>query len=411
MHFAVKSCVEAFSRENFQPGDIVLHNAPYLGGSHLPDVNMIRPLFVDRRLIAFVANRAHYPDIGGMAPGSFAGEAEEIFHEGVIIPPLKLYRNDILDEQLLKFFATNVRAPKRIYADSAAQVASLRIGEERMQELISKHGVDKVVAGIDHLINYGEEIMRNRINQIHDGTYRYFDYMDDSGEDTPAVRIVLTMTVKDDEIILDFTGTDPQVKCLINAPYAVTCSATYDAAKCILAPDAPLNTGMYRPMKVIAPEGSLLNPVYPLPVAAGNTNTSQRILGIVLGAMVQAVPDLVEACEYGANSDIGIGGNNPRTGDPFVLYMMLVGGMEARSNKDGNSAIINSMGNCSNQPAEVWEAMHPFRVNRWELRQDSARTGKWRGGMGILLSISLSSRPPILCFQFLRSGLKSHPLD
>ncbi len=382
MHFAVKSCVEAFGKENFEPGDIVLHNDPYLGGSHLPDVNMIRPLFVDGRLIAFVANRAHYPDMGGLAPGSFAGEAEEIFHEGVIIPPLKLYRNDVLDEQLLKFFATNVRAPKRIYADSAAQVASLRIGEERMIELISKHGVDKVVAGIGYLIDYGEEIMRNRISRVPDGTYRYFDYMDDAGEGTAPVRIVLKMIVKDDEIVFDFTGTDPQVLCPINSPMAVTCSATYGAAKCILAPDAPLNAGMYRPMKVIAPESCLLHPTYPHPVAAGNTNTSQRIFGVVLGAMAQAVPELVEACEYGANSDIGIGGHNPRTGDPFVLYMMPVGGMGARCNKDGNSAIINSMGNCSNQPAEVWEAMHPFRVNRWEFRQDSAGAGKWRGGYG-----------------------------
>lgn len=382
MHFAVKSCVETFGRENFEPGDIVMHNDPYLGGSHLPDINMIRPLFADGKLIGYVANRAHYPDVGGLAPGSFAGEAEEIFHEGVIIPPLKLYRNDELDEQLLKFFAANVRAPKRIYADSAAQVASLRIGEERMLEMISKHGVEKVVAGIDYLINYGEEIMRNRISRVTDGTYRYFDYMDDAGEDSQPVRIVLTMTVKRDEIVFDFTGTDPQVLCPINSPLAVTCSATYGAAKCILAPDAPLNAGMFRPMKVIAPEGCLLNPTYPHPVAAGNTNTSQRIFGIVMGAIAQATPELVEACEYGANSDIGIGGNNPRSGDPFVLYMMPVGGMGARCNKDGNSAIINSMGNCSNQPAEVWEAMYPFRVNKWEFRQDSAGAGKWCGGYG-----------------------------
>ena len=385
MHFSVKACVEAFGKESFKPGDIVLHNNPYLGGSHLPDVNMIRPVFADGELIAFVANRAHYPDMGGLAPGSFAGEAEEIFHEGVIIPPLKLYRDDILDEQLLTFFASNVRAPKRIYADSAAQVASLRIGEERLLELVAKYGIETVGAGIDYLMDYGEEIMRSRIRSVPDGTYRYFDYMDDSGEGTDPVRIALTMTVKDDEMVFDFTGTDPQVKCPINAPYAVTCSATYGATKCILAPDAPLNAGMFRPMKVIAPEGSLLNPTYPHPVAAGNTQTSQRAFGVVMGAMAQAIPEKVEAGEYGNNSDIGLGGQNPRTDDPFVLYMMPVGGLGARPNKDGNSAVINYMGNCSNQPAEVWEAMYPFHVNRWELTPDSAGAGRWRGGFGYVV--------------------------
>ena len=382
MHFSIKACVDHFGKENFKPGDIVLHNDPYMGGSHLPDINMIRPIFVGDRLVAYVANRAHYPDVGGLAPGSFAGEAEEIFHEGMTIPPLRLYRDDVLDEQLLRFFAANVRAPKRIYADSAAQVASLRIGEDRLRRLMGRYGVDVVVSGIDYLMDYGEELMRSRIRQIPNGTYRYFDYMDDAGEGTDAVRIVLALTVEDDEMVFDYTGTDPQVLCPINSPYAVTCSGTYGAAKCILAPDGPLNAGMFRPMEVIAPEGSLLNPTYPHPVAAGNTNTSQRIFGIVMGAMAQVVPHLVEAGEYGCNSDIGLGGHNLRTGDPFVLYMMPVGGLGARPNKDGSSAVINYMGNCSSQPAEVWEAMHPFRVNRWELIQDSAGAGRWNGGFG-----------------------------
>jgi N-methylhydantoinase B len=382
MHFSIKACVEYFGKENFKPGDIVLHNDPYLGGSHLPDVNMIRPIFVDGKLVAFVANRAHYPDMGGLAPGSFAGEAEEIFHEGIVIPPLRLYRNDELDEQLLRFFAANVRAPKRIYADAAAQVASLRIGEDRLLRLMERYGVDTVVEGIAYLMDYGEEMMRSRIQRVPNGVYRYFDYMDDAGEDSDPVRIVLALTVKDDELIFDYTGTDPQVLCPINSPMAVTYSASYGAAKCILAPDTPLNAGMYRPMKVIAPEGCLLNPTYPHPVAAGNTNTSQRVFGVVMGALAQVVPHLVEAGEYGANSDIGLGGHNLRTGDPFVLYMMPVGGLGARPNKDGNSAVINYMGNCSSQPAEVWEAMHPFRVNRWEFRQDSAGAGRWQGGFG-----------------------------
>jgi len=392
MHFSVKACVESFGIENFYPGDIVLHNDPYLGGSHLPDINMIRPIFRDGKLVCFAANRAHYPDVGGLAPGSFAGEAEEIFHEGIIIPPLKLYRGDVLDEQLITFFAANVRVGKRISADTSAQVASLRIGEQRLMELFNKYGTSATVEGINYLMDYSEELMRNRIQKIPDGTYSFFDYMDDSGENTDPVRIVLNMTVSGDEIVFDYTGTDPQVKCPINAPYAVTCSATYGAAKCILAPDTPLNAGMFRPMKVIAPEGSLVNPTYPHPVAAGNTNTSQRIFSIVNGALAACVPHLVEAGENGANSDIGLGGRNLRTGEDYVLYLMPVGGMGARPTKDGNSATINYMGNCSNQPAEVWESKHPFRVNQWLLRQDSGGPGRWQGGFGYVVEYEVTDK-------------------
>lgn len=382
MHFSVKACVDDFGAENFDPGDIVLHNDPYLGGSHLPDINMIRPIHVDGELIAFAANRAHYPDVGGIAPGSFAGEAEEILHEGVRIPPMKLYKKDQLDEQLLRLWSANVRAPKRIYADSAAQVASIRIGERRILELVEQEGVDNVKAGIEYIKDYAEKLMRSRIQKIPDGVYRYFDYMDDSGVDTDPVRIECAMIVEDDQLTFDFEGTEAQVKCPINAPYAVTSSAAFGAAKCILAPDGPLNAGTYRALKLLAPEGTLVNAQHPAPVAAGNTNTSQRIFGIILGCMAQAAPELVEASEYGANSDIGLGGTNPRNGDPYVLYMMPVGGMGARPKSDGNTAVINSMGNCSNQPAEVWETMYPFRVNHWRLRTDSAGAGEFRGGSG-----------------------------
>ena len=382
MHFSVKNCVREIGASDFDPGDIVVHNDPYLGGSHLPDVTMIRPVHHAGELVAFVANRAHYPDIGGLAPGSFAGEAEEILHEGVRIPPIKLYKKDVLDEQLLRLWAANVRAPKSVYADSAAQVASIRIGELRLFDLIEREGIANVQAGISHLMDYCEELLRSRIRQVPNGEYTYFDYMDDSGQDTEPVRIMCTMTVGDDDLTFDFSGTDPQVKCPINMPHAVTCSATYGAVKCVLVPDAPLNAGMYRAMDVIAPKHSLANASYPAPVAAGQTNGSQRVVGIIMGCLAQAVPDLVEACEYGANSDLGLGGVNPRNGDPYALYMMPPGGMGALPTKDGNSATNCTMGNVMNQPAEVWEAMYPFRVNFVRLRTNSAGAGKHRGGFG-----------------------------
>lgn len=388
MHYAVKACVDKFGKENFAPGDIVMHNDPYLGGSHLPDITMIRPIFIEGKIIAFVANRAHYPDVGGWSPGSFSGEASEIFHEGFIIPPLKLYRNDVLDEQILELFAANVRAPHRIYGDSSAQVASLRIGEKRLNEMVERHGVEKITSGIKYVMDYSEKLMRKRISEVPEGKYKFFDYMDDSGLNTPPVRIVLDLVVRKGELTFDFSGTDPEVECPINAPLAVVCSATFGAAKCILTPDVPLNAGMFRPMKIIAPEGSLLNPTYPHPVAAGNTNTSQRLFDIVMGAFSQCIPHLTAGCHYGANSDLGLGGYDYRFDEPYVLYMMPVGGLGACHNRDGNHAIINFMGNCSNQPVEVFEAMYPYRIGFYHLRENSGAPGTYRGGSATMVQYS-----------------------
>lgn len=388
MHFSVKACVDKFGKENFAPGDVVMHNDPYLGGSHLPDVTMIRPIFIEGKLIAFVANRAHYPDVGGWAPGSFSGESTEIFHEGFIIPPVKLYRNDVLDEQILELFAANVRAPHRIYGDSSAQIASLRLGEKRLYEMIERYGVEKITSGIKYVMDYSEKIMRKRISEVPEGKYKFFDYMDDSGLNTPPVRIVLDLTVRKNELVFDYSETDPEVECPINAPLAVVCSATFGAAKCILTPDVPLNAGMFRPMKIITPKGSLLNPTYPHPVAAGNTNTSQRLFDIVVGALTQCIPHLTAGCHYGANSDLGLGGYNYRFDEPYVLYMMPVGGLGACHNRDGNHATINFMGNCSNQPVEVFEAMYPYRIGFYHLRENSAGPGTYRGGCATMVQYS-----------------------
>lgn len=396
MHFSVKACVDKFRKENFAPGDVVMHNDPYLGGSHLPDVTMIRPIFAEGELIAFVANRAHYPDVGGWAPGGFSGEATEIFHEGFIIPPIKLYRNDVLDEQILELFAANVRAPHRIYGDSSAQIASLRLGEKRLYEMIERYGVEKLTSGIKYVMDYSEKMMRKRISEVPEGKYKFFDYMDDSGINTPPVRIILQLTVEGDELIFDYSDTDPEVECPINAPLAVVCSATFGAAKCILTPDVPLNAGMFRPMKIITPEGTLLNPIYPLPVAAGNTETSQRLFDIVLGAFSQCVPRLVAGCHYGNNSDMGLGGYNHYFNEPYVLYVMPVGGLGACCNRDGNHAIIDWMGNCSNQPVEIFEAMYPYKIGLYHLRKNSGGPGTYRGGHAAMVQYSPVGHKAIL---------------
>lgn len=387
MHEAVQVLISHFGT-SWQPGDIAIHNDPYEGGSHLPDINLVRPVFDNGEVIAYVAIRAHYPDVGGTVPGSFSGEAQSLFHEGVVIPPLLLARADILDEQLIAFWARNVRVARRLRADLLAQVASVRVGERNFLELCERFGRQAVTEVLDEIPEYGEALMRGRIEALLSGENELYDYMDDAGPDSLPVRIHVAIRVRGSEVEFDYTQSDSQVACPINAPPAVVKSATYGAMKCMLVPELPLNSGMFRPIKIITRPGSVVHPIAPAPVAAGNTNTSQRILDICLASLGELMPGAAGgmAGSYSANSDIGIGGHDPRTGDEFVLYMMPVGGIGARPHLDGENALINYMGNCSSQPVEVWESMYPLRISQYRLRPDSAGPGRRRGGFGLEVS-------------------------
>lgn len=384
MQEAVKVFIEHFG-DRWRPGDIAIHNDPYEGGSHLPDINLLRPVFFDGELIGYVATRAHYPDVGGRVPGSFAGEAQSLFEEGVVIPPLLLAREDSIDDQLIEFWARNVRVSRRLRADLMAQVASVRVGDQRLVELADRVGLDALKRVLLAIPDYGEELMRKRIEQRLTGATELFDFMDDAGPEMLPVLINVAIRTEDGEIEFDYTGSDDQVPCPINAPRAVVKSATYGAMKCLLIPELPLTSGMFRPISVLTRPGSVMEPTAPAPVAAGNTNTSQRILDLCLAGLGEMTDEGTGgmAASYSANSDIGIGGSDSRTGEEFVLYMMPVGGIGARIDQDGESALINYMGNCSSQPAEVFEAMHPFRVGEYRLRPDSAGPGKRRGGLGL----------------------------
>lgn len=387
MHEAVKVLIRHFG-DDWAEGDIAIHNDPFEGGSHLPDINIVRPVFADGEIIAYVATRAHYPDVGGIVPGSFSGDAATLFHEGIAIPPLKLARADVLDEQLISLWSRNVRVSRRLRADLLAQVASVRVGERRVLELVQRSGAHQVREILAVIPDYGEQLMRSRIAARLAGGNELYDFMDDAGPGSSPVRIHLRAEVTGSSVTFDYTKSDPQAACPINAPLAVLKSATFGAMKCLLAPELPLNSGMYRPFEVLTTPGSVVDPVAPAPVAAGNTNTSQRIFDIVVAAVGELLKDGSGgmAGSYSANSDIGIGGVDPRTGEEFVLYMMPVGGIGARPTLDGESALINYMGNCSSQPVEVWEAMHPLMVREYRLRPDSGGPGRRRGGLGLDLA-------------------------
>jgi N-methylhydantoinase B/oxoprolinase/acetone carboxylase alpha subunit len=388
MGASVEAALHEVGIENLETGDIAVLNDPYKGGSHLPDVTMVRPVIFDEELIAFVGNRAHYPDVGGMAPGSFAGDSTEIFQEGLIIPPLVLFKHDKPDEQLFKLIFNNVRSPRRWRGDSSAQVASLRIGEKRLLELIDKWGKDTVVQSMRGLMDQSYDLTKSRIRELPDGEYKFFDFMDDFSPDGELVKFYLNMKVKGDRLIFDFTGTDRQIERPINCPIAVTRASVYAACKSVIAPEAIVNAGFFNALDFVTEEETLVDAVFPAPVCGGNTNSSQRILDLVLACFAHIYPERIIGAEYAANSDCTLGGFDNRYHENYVIYLMPVGGIGARATKDGIDGLINYVGNVSNQPIEVFEHVLPFRYSAYSLRNGSGGAGKYRGGLGEMLEFS-----------------------
>jgi N-methylhydantoinase B len=382
MHESVKSCMRTLNVERFRAGDVYLVNDPYQGGSHLPDITMFSPVFVDDELVCFAGTRAHHPDVGGMCPGSFCGDATELIQEGVVIPPVRLFTAGEPDEQIFSLLLANMRAPHIFRGDCLAQVAALRLCEERVRELAGRHGAAGVRDGMQRVIAYSERMMRAAIADLPDGRHEYFDFMEGVKVGDPALRVHVALEVHGDELTFDYSRSSDQVPHPINCPYAVTASVTYGVVRCVLGPEIPPNVGSFRPVRIRTRTGSLCEAEWPAPVAGGQTNCSQRIFGVALGALARIVPDRVTGVEHGANSDIGFGGVDPRTGDPYVMYLMPVGGTGGRKGIDGMSGTIAITGNCASQPVEVLENVTPFFVREYQYRPDSGGAGEWRGGCG-----------------------------
>ena len=295
MPASVRAALEVFPGR-LGPGDIVALNDPYLGGSHLPDITMVAPVFngrgPQRELISFVSNRGHHADVGGMTPGSLP-LSTELYQEGTIIPPLKLVRSGRLNREAVELICRNSRTPDERRGDLAAQIASIRIGERRVQEVVERYDIGAVLEHMDALLAYSERLTRAGISGVPDGVYEAGDYMDDDGQSNQPVPIRVAIQVDGDSITVDFTGTSPQRPGCINAPFAVTSSAVLYIVHCLLGGGAPPNQGCMRPVNVHAPKGSLVNPEPQHGVAGGNVETSQRITDVLLAAMAQAVPDRV----------------------------------------------------------------------------------------------------------------------
>jgi N-methylhydantoinase B len=336
----------------------------------------------------YVANRAHHSDVGGMSPGSMP-LSRSIYQEGIRIPPVRLIKEGTLDSDLMALLLANVRTPTEREGDLTAQVASNRTGARRLRAIAEKYGAEMVVDYMHHLQAYAERMTREAIKAIADGSYTFEDCMDDDGQGNGPLPIVVTLTIRDDEARIDFTGSAPQVEGSVNAIYAITLSAVMYCFRVIVPFAIPSNYGTIQPLEVVVPEGSLLNARLPAAVAGGNVETSQRIVDAVLGAMSWAIPDRIPAASSGTMNNLTLGGTDPRTNTAFAYYETIAGGMGARPGAAGLDATHTHMTNSLNTPIEALEHAYPFLMRRYEIRRGSGGAGRFRGGDGIRREIEI----------------------
>ena len=432
MPMSVRAAIDAGVME---AGDVVMLNDPFRGGTHLPDITLVAPVYVDTGRIArahtgsrvrgrgrprhtgpdfYVASRAHHADVGGTYPGSM-GLCREIYQEGVRIPPVKLMRRGEMNrgemnKDVLAMLLNNVRTPEEREGDLGAQLAACHTGAERLREVCSRYGIERARRAATDLLDYSEELMRAFLQRVPHGEYRAEDFLDGDGISDRPVKIAVKVKVTSKQgVTVDFTGSDPQVEGSVNAVAAITYSACFYVFRCLLAEDVPAAAGLMRPIQVIAPEGTIVNARPPAAVAGGNVETSQRIVDVLLRALSQAIPDRIPAAASGTMNNLTIGGmhpgahhpgandsgsnhpgsNHPRSGEPFAYYETIAGGMGARPGKSGVSGVHTHMTNSLNTPAEALEYAYPLRVRRYSLRAGSGGEGRFRGGDGIVREIEV----------------------
>jgi N-methylhydantoinase B/oxoprolinase/acetone carboxylase alpha subunit len=367
----------------FDDGDVVLLNDPYRGGTHLPDITCITPVFFNRRLEFFVANRAHHSDVGGMTPGSMP-LATEIFQEGLILPPLKLIRKGRRNDDVLRLILANVRTPEERRSDLLAQIAACEKGKRRICEVVAKYGPAKTAFYTGVIQDYTEQFLRRALRAIPDGDYTFADRMDDDGISPGPVDIRVSLRIRGGRAVIDFSGSSPQVPGGINANAAVTCSAVLYVFRSLIDEDIPFNTGLLRPLKIVAPPGLVVSAQFPAATAAGNVETSQRIVDVLLGALSRAIPDRIPAASSGTMNNIAIGGFDPVKKIAFAYYETIGGGMGASSERPGLSGVHTHMTNSLNTPLEALEIYLPIRIRRYGLRKGSGGAGRNRGGDGLI---------------------------
>ena len=385
---AVRAVVARFASD-VHAGDVFVHNDPYFGGSHLPDVNVIRPAFHDGELLGYTCLRAHWPDIGSATPGSY-GAVTQIFGEGLRIPPSRLISRGVLNVDLENLIFANVRTPDERKGDLGAQLAATLRATERLDALAQRYGSVEVIGYMAQVMDYSERLMRAALVDLPDGEGSFEDFCDGDGiaDDASGAdarfRIKLSVRKTADRLIVDFAGTDPQVKGPMNAPLSVTASGVYCGLKTAVDPNnlIPPNSGCWRTIEIRAPKGSVVNAEFPAPVVYANHEMSHRVADMVMGALVNFLPEQVMACSQGTSAILTLGGVDPRNGRHYVSYETIKGGFGARPNKDGINCIASGISNTMNTPVEVLEMAFPVRVECYAVNPDSGGAGRYRGGCG-----------------------------
>lgn len=380
MHFSVLAVAEKFGIKNLKPGDVVVLNDPYEGGTHLNDVTLTMPVFDGTTLIGFAVSRGHWMDLGGGGPGG-QGFGTHVAGEGLRLPPLKLYENYKINEDLLEILLRNTRTPHYIRGDLQAHMGCLLSAEQELRATAEKYGRDTLLQGMDEMIAYTNRIVRSKIRDIPDGEYYGEDYSDSDGISDDKVWVRLRIIVRDDTIHVDFAGSDPQCAGAINSPYANTTAAVYTALQFFLAPDAPPNAGMFEAISLDLPDDCWLNAKWPAPVVGCTTVTSGKVQSAIWQAMAKAIPELAIAPTC-ADANWFVAAVRGRGGRIDVFSDIPAGGWGGTPYNDGLNVTLDPLGNCTNMPAEAAELLYPIEVQAFDLRADSGGAGQNRGGLG-----------------------------
>jgi len=385
MPMTLEGCLKRIPASTLKPGDVLLQNDPYQGNNHLPDFMMSKPIFFDGRIIGYSAVRGHFVDVGGGGPGSYSTTMPDIYAEGLRIPPVLIYKEGVINQDIVDILQVNTRNSRERLGDLRSEYAGCVTAERRLIALCEKYGSEAVETTMRQIVDASERLTRQAIRQIPDGVYRFEDHCDSDGITDEPIKIAVKITVAADNIEVDFAGSSPQVRGGMNAALATTISATCYAVKCLTDPENPPNSGSYRPIKVIAPLGTVLNPMAPAAVVAGNHETAARIADAIIGALAQVLPHRVCAAGSGSSGVLSLGIR--ATSDGAVHEMLMVethgAGQGGNANGDGADTRRTGVGNTGNTPCEVLESSYPIHILRYEISQDGGGAGRTRGGNGI----------------------------
>ena len=380
MAYAMANIVQGIA---WQPGDGILVNDPYLGGTHLPDVTFITPVFVADRLMGFVANRAHHADIGAGSPGSMP-VSHNLHDEGLVIPPTRIMVKGKVDEKIMQELMAPLRNPRESQGDFSAQISANQRGATRLMELIQRIGTQQYLLSLAALNDYAERLARDSLKQIPDGDYAFEDVMDDDGQGYVAIPIQASLQVRNGRVTVDFSGTASQVKGNINCPLSVAAAAVYYVFRCLMPDQTPACAGSFRCIEITAPEGCLVNAQRPAAVAAGNVETSSRIVDVILGALAGAISTAIPAASQGSMNNIAMGGYASQDRPGWDYYETIGGGMGAGPDHPGLSGVQTHMTNTLNTPVEALEMKYPLRIRQYRLRRHSGGEGRFNGGDGLV---------------------------